>query len=185
MSDCETQTMPPLGSNASGGGGGGTPATKLQTVTSIKQGHLLDVMISGGGDSGTEDFTTNSILEFLNQEKQCLDNTNSTKTDNDGADELDIDSIFEEINRLSGDSDGRRIEDILHEAEMLLSKQDQLNEAEKKKSRLRKQGGGARSLERPRSMYDATTPANRFKGFNKNAKVSLYTIFFFNKLLQN
>lgn len=93
MSDCETQTMP-----------------------------IGNKLIKGGPDSAkhldldSDDFTTSSILEFLNQEKQCLDLDNGT--------EVDVDSIFEEINRLSGDMDGRNVEDILREAEMLINKQE-------------------------------------------------------------
>lgn len=67
-------------------------------------------------DFDAEDFTNSSILEFLNQEKQCLDNDNGS--------EVDIESIFEEINRLSGDADERNVEDILREAEMLINKQE-------------------------------------------------------------
>lgn len=83
---------------------------------------LGNKLIKGGSDSARQldldgdDFTTSSILDFLNQEKQCLDLDNGT--------EVDVDSIFEEINRLSGDMDGRNVEDILREAEMLISRQE-------------------------------------------------------------
>lgn len=105
MSDCETQTMP-----------------------------LGNKLIKSGSDSARhleldgDDFTTSSILEFLNQEKQCLDLDSGT--------EVDVESIFEEINRLSGDMDGRNVEDILREAEMLISRQElgQLERSEPTKS---------------------------------------------------
>lgn len=61
---------------------------------------------------------SSSIIEFLNHEKTCL------VPDNDS--EMDIDSIFEEINRLSDDSDERSVDEILREAEILLSRQEQL-----------------------------------------------------------
>lgn len=59
-----------------------------------------------------------SIIEFLNQEQKSL-----IATENDLTSELDIDSIFEEINRLSDESDERSVDEILREAELLLSKQ--------------------------------------------------------------
>lgn len=67
-----------------------------------------------------DDMTNSSFLEFLNQEQQCLDNDNDS--------EVDIDSIFEEINRLSGDSNERGVDEILREAELLLSKQEDLSQ---------------------------------------------------------
>lgn len=76
-----------------------------------------------GVESGVDDelTTTSSILEFLQQERHC-DGT-ATGEEEDGS-ELDIDSIFEEINRLSGDTRGRCVEDILREAEALITKQE-------------------------------------------------------------
>lgn len=70
-----------------------------------------------------------SIMEFLNQEQQA------NAFDNNNDSEVDIESLFEEINRLSTsgsicDTDiDRNVEDILREAEMLISKQElgQLN----------------------------------------------------------
>lgn len=66
-----------------------------------------------------EDITANSsILEFLSQEQRCLDDNS----------EVDIESLFEEINRLSGDVEqSRNVEDIdmlIKEAEMLMTKQE-------------------------------------------------------------
>ncbi len=66
-----------------------------------------------------EDITANSsILEFLHDEQRCLDDNS----------EVDIESLFEEINRLSGDVEqNRNVEDIdmlIKEAEMLMTKQD-------------------------------------------------------------
>lgn len=63
--------------------------------------------------------TSSSIIEFLNHEQKCLVHDNDS--------ELDIDSIFEEINRLSDDSDERSVDEILREAEILLSRQEQLD----------------------------------------------------------
>lgn len=63
--------------------------------------------------------TSNSIIEFLTHEQKCL------AQDNDS--EIDIDSIFEEINRLSDDSDERSVDEILREAEILLSRQEQFD----------------------------------------------------------
>lgn len=69
---------------------------------------------------GTDETTkSSSIIEFLNNEQKCLN-----LVENDS--ELDIDSIFEEINRLSDESDGRSVDEILREAELLLSKQQQI-----------------------------------------------------------
>lgn len=64
---------------------------------------------------------SSSIIEFLNQEQKCLH-----PSDNDLNSELDVDSIFEEINRLSDESDERSVDEILREAELLLSKQKQI-----------------------------------------------------------
>lgn len=66
-----------------------------------------------------DDITPTSILEFLNQEQNCLDSSAD-------ASEADLDSIFAEINRLSGDSNDRSVDELLREAEMLLSKQEPL-----------------------------------------------------------
>lgn len=63
--------------------------------------------------------TSNSIIEFLTHEQKCLAQDNGS--------ELDIDSIFEEINRLSDDSDERSMDEILREAEILLSRQEQFD----------------------------------------------------------
>lgn len=71
------------------------------------------------GDDNTNG--SNSIIEFLNQEQKCL-----ISSENDLTSELDIDSIFEEINRLSDESDERSVDEILREAELLLSKQQQI-----------------------------------------------------------
>lgn len=66
-----------------------------------------------------DDLTNSSIIEFLNQEQNCLENDQNS--------EVDIDSIFEEINRLSGDPpDDRSVDEILREAEQLLSDRQQL-----------------------------------------------------------
>lgn len=62
--------------------------------------------------------SSSSIIEFLNHEQKCLANDNDS--------EVDIESIFEEINRLSDDSDERSVDEILREAEILLSRQEQL-----------------------------------------------------------
>lgn len=60
--------------------------------------------------------TSSSIIEFLNHEQKCLVHDTDS--------ELDVDSIFEEINRLSDDSDERSVDEILREAEILLSRQE-------------------------------------------------------------
>lgn len=68
----------------------------------------------------TDETTKNSsIIEFLNNEQKCLN-----LEENDS--ELDIDSIFEEINRLSDESDERSVDEILREAELLMTKQQQI-----------------------------------------------------------
>lgn len=80
-----------------------------------------------------DDITNSSIIEFLNQENQCYN-------DIDTASEIEIESIFEEINRLSGRTGGNggvdivgcnsadnvNVEDILKEAERLITKQAEL-----------------------------------------------------------
>lgn len=66
---------------------------------------------------------SNSIIEFLKNEKQC--NALNGVQDNDDS-EVDIESIFEEINRLSDESDERSVDEILREAEILLSQQEQI-----------------------------------------------------------
>lgn len=83
-----------------------------------------DTSLSTQSQSAHGDDITNgnsSIIEFLNQEQKCL-----IPTENDLTSELDIDSIFEEINRLSDESDERSVDEILREAELLLTKQQQI-----------------------------------------------------------
>ncbi|XP_059617143.1 centrosomal protein of 162 kDa isoform X2 [Phlebotomus argentipes] len=59
--------------------------------------------------------SSSSLLEFLTHEQKCLEGLlEGTSTD------VDIESIFEEINRLSDNSDERSVEEILKEAEMLM-----------------------------------------------------------------
>lgn len=65
-----------------------------------------------------EDTTPTSLMKFLSHEQECLNSGNDS--------DVDVDSIFEEINRLSGDSEDRSVDDILREAELLLSKQENL-----------------------------------------------------------
>lgn len=82
--------------------------SNISAVASAPVSKLLDL----------DDITANSsILEFLSQEQRCL-------SDNS---EVDIESLFEEINRLSGDVDQNpNVEDIdmlIKEAEMLMTKQ--------------------------------------------------------------
>ncbi|XP_055326690.1 uncharacterized protein LOC129580369 isoform X2 [Sitodiplosis mosellana] len=74
---------------------------------------------SANGDEITNG--NSSIIEFLNQEQKCL-----IPTENDLTSEVDVDSLFEEINRLSDESDERSVDEILREAELLLSKQQQI-----------------------------------------------------------
>lgn len=82
----------------------------------------LENLISskGGGavsEAKNEDYTNSSILEFLNQENRCLDSDNMT--------ELDVESIFDEINRLTvNTSDDRDVDEILKEAEELMQNQN-------------------------------------------------------------
>lgn len=84
---------------------------------------------AGGAAVTSDDTTTASILDFLNQEQKCLDNGNDS--------DFDVDSIFEEINRLSGgDSEERSVDELLREAELLLSKQENLVENDNKMGEL-------------------------------------------------
>lgn len=87
--------------------------SKNATLSSQQQSMTIN------GDDNTNG--SNSIIEFLNQEQKCL-----IPSENDLTSELDIDSIFEEINRLSDESDERSVDEILREAELLLSKQQQI-----------------------------------------------------------
>lgn len=74
-----------------------------------------------------DDVTNSSIIEFLNQENQCYYDTGS---------EIEIESIFEEIHRLSGGGNVNtdtansisdvNVENIIKEAERLITKQAQL-----------------------------------------------------------
>lgn len=75
-----------------------------------------------------DDITNSSIIEFLNQENQCYYDIDTTS-------EIEIESIFEEIHRLSGGGDNTgttnpisdvNVEDILKEAERLITKRAQL-----------------------------------------------------------
>ncbi|GAB0087194.1 hypothetical protein DMENIID0001_014750 [Sergentomyia squamirostris] len=65
-----------------------------------------------------DDFTSSSsLLEFLSheQKQKCLEELLEGSNS-----DVDIDSIFEEINRLSDNSDERSVDEILKEAEMLM-----------------------------------------------------------------
>lgn len=89
-----------------------------------QQGKSASISSAQPQSSINGDETTNggsSIIEFLNQEQNSL-----IATEHDLTSELDIDSIFEEINRLSDESDERSVDEILREAELLLSKQQQI-----------------------------------------------------------
>lgn len=88
------------------------PPSKSDSVPSV-----------GDSSESTEiiDFNaTNSIIEFLKNEKQCLVNGHTDDS------EMDINSIFDEISRLSDNSDQRSVDEILREAEILLSKQERI-----------------------------------------------------------
>lgn len=89
-------------------------------VSTMKPPIELDLN-STSAATETEDKTktSSSIIEFLNNERECLQ-----LVENDT--EVDIDSIFEEINRLSDESDERSMDEILREAELLLSKQKEI-----------------------------------------------------------
>lgn len=84
--------------------------SNISAVANAPVSKLLDV----------EDTANSSILEFLSQEQRCL-----SLDDNS---EVDIESLFEEINRLSGDVEqNHNVEDIdmlIKEAELLMTKQD-------------------------------------------------------------
>lgn len=65
--------------------------------------------------------TSSSILDFLNQERKCLW---SASPDGDCASDLDIEGIFDEINRLSGKiHESKSVDEILQEAETLILSQ--------------------------------------------------------------
>lgn len=88
-----------------------------ETIKNISISNRPQPATVHGEDSTYATISNNSIIEFLSDEQKCL----SSVVDNDS--ELDIDSIFEEINRLSDTSDERSVDEILREAELLLSKQ--------------------------------------------------------------
>lgn len=68
--------------------------------------------------------TSSSIFEFLNQEQQCWSFNPYATSDDDCASEVDIDGIFDEINRLSGRiQESRSVDEILQEAETLILSQ--------------------------------------------------------------
>lgn len=69
-------------------------------------------------DGNDQEDTTASILEFLKEEQKCL----GVECNSD----VDVDSIFEEINRLSDQNNERSLEDILKEAEFLIQDQTKL-----------------------------------------------------------
>lgn len=91
---------------------------------------------------------SSSIIEFLNQEQKCLN-----PIDNDS--ELDIESIFEEINRLSDGSDDRSVDEILREAEFLLCKQEQI-ESNLKCSSSESNSGGDQITESSEETIDCS-----------------------------
>lgn len=73
-----------------------------------------------------EDLTSNgSIIEFLQQEQSCYENgygrTSNGESNYDC--DVDVESIFKEINRLSDSTDTRSVDELLREAEMLLKRQ--------------------------------------------------------------
>lgn len=94
-------------------------------TTAVAANKQIDLSSSRGNNTcraakanhldNNEDYTSSSIIEFLNQERQQNDD------ENDNSD-VDIESIFDEINRLSKTSDGdKSVDEILKEAEILLS----------------------------------------------------------------
>lgn len=97
-----------------------------------------DIQVQSRARNGDESLSSvngsSSIIEFLNQEQKCLN-----PIDNDS--ELDIESIFEEINRLSDGSDDRSVDEILREAEFLLCKQEQIESNLKSASSESNSGG--------------------------------------------
>lgn len=66
--------------------------------------------------------TSSSIIDFLNQEQQCW--SANLNFQDDCASDLDIEGIFDEINRLSGKiHESRSVDEILQEAETLILSQ--------------------------------------------------------------
>lgn len=80
----------------------------------------LQLLLSSCSPSELDDPKTNSsILDFLNQEQRCWSASND-----DCASDVDIDGIFDEINRLSGlIHESRSVDEILKEAEHLILSQ--------------------------------------------------------------
>lgn len=63
-----------------------------------------------------DDYTNSSILEFLNKEQECFYGSSRDTS------EINDEIIFEEVNRLSDNTDTRTVDEILREAELLINK---------------------------------------------------------------
>lgn len=87
----------------------------------LSEKNITTTITTNNIDYYDDDFSNSSILEFLNKEQECFNNG-----DNLNDSEIDIESIFEEINRLSDNNDQRPIEEIIHEAELLLKQQQKM-----------------------------------------------------------
>ncbi|XP_055843279.1 centrosomal protein of 162 kDa isoform X2 [Episyrphus balteatus] len=69
------------------------------------------------GNLDFDDFTSSSILEFLNKEQECFYGSSRDTS------EINDEIIFEQVNRLADNSDTRSVDEILREAELLINNQ--------------------------------------------------------------
>ncbi|XP_055911483.1 centrosomal protein of 162 kDa isoform X2 [Eupeodes corollae] len=69
------------------------------------------------GNLEFDDFTSSSILEFLNKEQECFYGSSRDTS------EINDEIIFEEVNRLADNTDTRSVDEILREAELLINNQ--------------------------------------------------------------
>lgn len=107
-----------------------------------------------------EEITSNgSIIEFLQQEQSCYENGYGLTTNGESNYDCDVDveSIFKEINRLSDSTDTRSVDELLREAEMLLKRQsDEFSLREEKNVQKEFGQGDNNSLNIPFSMNETT-----------------------------
>lgn len=79
-----------------------------------------------------DDITSeSSFLEFLRNEQRCMTTAGvllgGPNGDGGNGEEVDVDSIFEKVSQLAGGSEeGKSVDDILREAELLIRKQHPL-----------------------------------------------------------
>lgn len=96
----------------------------MSAITGASQQQRLQLLLSCTSSEQDDPKTSSSILDFLNQEQKCWNSASPIPEDDCASEEVDIEGIFDEINRLSGKiHESRSVDEILQEAETLILSQ--------------------------------------------------------------